>query len=136
MVSEPLFQSSSQKTTLAQGVVSVGVFQSADISFECECFEHFAVHFYFAIFFSPWVVKHLSHTCRNWKLTPEVRSLSNQIFKAILFQDTVFPRINAPPRMNAPSKKARKSLLLKIKFIRDQVLTAYIISHKIKTNVL
>ena len=32
---EPLFQSSSQKTTLAQGVVFVGVFETADISFEC-----------------------------------------------------------------------------------------------------
>ena len=31
IVSEPLFQSSSQKTTLAQGVVFVGVFETADI---------------------------------------------------------------------------------------------------------
>ena len=34
VVFEPLFQSSSQKTTLAQGVVFVGVFETADISFE------------------------------------------------------------------------------------------------------
>ena len=32
---EPLFQSSSQKITLAQGVVFVGVFETADISFKC-----------------------------------------------------------------------------------------------------
>ena len=35
VVSESLFQSSSQKTTLAQGAIFVGVFEIADISFEC-----------------------------------------------------------------------------------------------------
>ena len=33
-VSEPLFQSSSQKTTLAQRIVSVGVFSDADNMFQ------------------------------------------------------------------------------------------------------
>ena len=33
VVSEPLFQSSSKKTTLAQGVVFVRVFETADIRF-------------------------------------------------------------------------------------------------------
>ena len=33
VVAEPLFQSSSQKTTLALGIVFVGVFETADVRF-------------------------------------------------------------------------------------------------------
>ena len=33
VVSEPLFHSSSQKTTLAQGVISVGVFEAVNAKF-------------------------------------------------------------------------------------------------------
>ena len=45
---------------------------------------------------------------------------------------TVFPRINVPPgKTPPPLKKTRISLFLKIKFIRGQILAAYL-SHKIK----
>ena len=46
--SEPLFQSSSQKTTLAQRVVFVGVFESADMMFSFSHWmaKHFVIHTY------------------------------------------------------------------------------------------
>ena len=80
IVSEPLFQSSSPMTTLAQGVVFLGVFETADIRFRMSNNLLFIAISPFR-FLDGWydILSYIT------KWNSETRGLSNQILKSILF---------------------------------------------------
>ena len=91
--SEPLFQLSSQKSTLVQGSLLWQYLKLAILDFGCRTL---CCSLLFCHFVSPWMVKYFVVHMHQMNSRDKERSLSNQVLKAILFRIGEFlpvPRI-------------------------------------------